>query len=192
MARALRILSGQLPATEEDDYGLEADLDDRSRATWIMNADTGIAARSEVRMQPQQQPEACGRCHSRRGSISSEYEYGGPLAHTHMPALLDETLYFPDGQILDEVYVYGSFLQSKMYRAGVTCSDCHNPHSAELVTGADPNAVCAQCHLPTKFAAAEAHRSRAGAGDLRRLPHGVEKLHGRRRPAGPQLPRTAS
>jgi predicted CXXCH cytochrome family protein len=42
-----------------------------------------------------------------------------------------------------------------MYRAGVSCSDCHNPHSAELVTGADPNAVCAQCHLPTKFAAAE-------------------------------------
>ncbi len=137
------------------DYGHEADLDDRGRATWIMNADTGIAARSEVRMQPQQQPEACGRCHSRRGIIAAEYEYGEPLAHTHMPALLEETLYFPDGQILDEVYVYGSFLQSKMYRAGVSCSDCHNPHSAELVTGADPNAVCAQCHLPTRFAAAE-------------------------------------
>ncbi len=140
---------------ERGDYGLVADLDDRGRATWIMNADTGIAARSEVRMQPQQQPEACGRCHSRRGIIAPEYEYGEPLAHTHMLALLDETLYFPDGQILDEVYVYGSFVQSKMYRAGVSCSDCHNPHSAEFVTGADPNAVCAQCHLPTKFAAAE-------------------------------------
>ena len=137
------------------DYGLEVDLDDRGRATWIMNADTGIAARSEVRMQPQQQPEGCGRCHSRRGIIAAEYEYGEPLAHTHMPALLDETLYFPDGQILDEVYVYGSFLQSRMYRAGVTCSDCHNPHSAQLVTGPNPNDVCAQCHLPTKFAAVE-------------------------------------
>jgi len=137
------------------DYGLEADLDDRGRATWIMDADTGIAARSEVRMQPQQQPEACGRCHSRRGIIAAEYEYDEPLTHTHRPSLLDETLYFPDGQILDEVYVYGSFVQSKMYRAGVSCSDCHNPHSAQLVTGPNPNDICAQCHLPTKFAAAE-------------------------------------
>ena len=133
----------------------DVDLDDHGRATWVMNPDTGIAERSELRTQPQQQPEACGRCHSRRGIIAPEYEYGQPLAHTHMPALLDENLYFADGQILDEVYVYGSFLQSKMYQAGVTCSDCHNPHSAELKSGANPNDVCAQCHLPTKFAVAE-------------------------------------
>ena len=135
--------------------GFDVDLDDHGRAAWVMNPDTGIAERSELRTQPQQQPEACGRCHSRRGIIAPEYEYGQPLAHTHMPALLDENLYFADGQILDEVYVYGSFLQSKMYQAGVTCSDCHNPHSAELVSGSNPNDVCAQCHLPTKFAAAE-------------------------------------
>src|SRR5690606_4393771 len=77
---------------------------------------------------------------------------GKPLPDTHMPALLEENLYFPDGRMKDEVYVYGSFLQSKMYRAGVTCSDCHNPHSTELVTGGNVNNVCAQCHLTTKFA----------------------------------------
>jgi len=133
----------------------DVDLDDHGQATWVMNSDTGIAERSEVRTRPQQQPESCGRCHSRRGIIAPEYEYGQPLAHTHMPAVLDEGLYFADGQILDEVYVYGSFLQSKMYQAGVTCSDCHNPHSAQLLSGANPNDVCAQCHLPTKFAVAE-------------------------------------
>jgi Flp pilus assembly protein TadD len=137
---------------EKSDHGLEVNLDDQGRASWIMNPATGIAERSEVRMQPHQQPEACGRCHSRRGIIAAEYEYGEPLADTHMPAFLDESLYFSDGQILDEVYVYGSFVQSRMYRAGVTCSDCHNPHSAEIVSGDDLNAVCAQCHLPTKFA----------------------------------------
>jgi predicted CXXCH cytochrome family protein len=136
---------------EKTDYGLEVDLDDRGNTTWIMNPDTGIAARSDMRTRPQQQPEACGRCHSRRGIIAPDYEYGEPLAHTHLPALLDETLYFADGQILDEVYVYGSFLQSRMYQAGVSCTDCHNPHSAKLVGGDDPNAVCAQCHLPGKF-----------------------------------------
>ena len=46
-----------------------------------------------------------------------------------VPALLDEGLYHPDGQILDEVYVWGSFVQSKMYRNGVKCGDCHDPHS---------------------------------------------------------------
>jgi tetratricopeptide (TPR) repeat protein len=135
--------------------GFDADLDDNGRATWIMNPDTGIAARSEFRMRAQQQPEACGRCHSRRGIMTPEYEYGEPLAHTHMPSVLEEGLYFADGQILDEVYVYGSFLQSKMYQAGVTCSDCHNPHSAELVGGDNPNEVCSQCHMRTKFAVAE-------------------------------------
>ena len=135
--------------------GFEVNLDDRGATSWIMNPDTGIAKRSEARMQPQQQPEACGRCHSRRGIMTPEYEYGQPLAHTHMPALLDENLYFADGQILDEVYVYGSFLQSKMYQAGVTCTDCHNPHSAKLLSGTNPNEVCSQCHMRTKFAAAE-------------------------------------
>jgi tetratricopeptide (TPR) repeat protein len=147
------------------DYGLEVDLDDRGDTTWIMNPGTGIAERSELRMVPQQQPEACGRCHSRRGIIAPDYEYGEPLAHTHMPALLDEALYFDDGQILDEVYVYGSFLQSRMYQAGVSCTDCHNPHSVKLVAGDDPSAVCAQCHLSTKFAAPEhARHTREQAG----------------------------
>ena len=58
--------------------------------------------------------------------------------------MLDQGLYHADGQILEEVYVYGSFLQSKMHQAGVVCSNCHNPHSAELKL--EGNAVCTQCH----------------------------------------------
>jgi tetratricopeptide (TPR) repeat protein len=116
-----------------------------------MNPETGIAQRSEPAA-TRQQPESCGRCHSRRGVITDPYEYGKPLLDTHRLAMLDENLYHADGRILDEVYVYGSFVQSKMYRAGVTCSDCHNSHSGDLRTGPDPNDACAQCHLPTKFA----------------------------------------
>lgn len=138
--------------------GLLVDLDDRGHAVWQMNSQSGIAERSLLAMRPPQQPESCGRCHSRRGVIATEYEYGKPLADTHRPALLNPPLYFEDGQIRDEVYVYGSFLQSRMYGAGVTCSDCHNPHSLELVTGGSPNDVCAQCHLPTKFASTDHHR----------------------------------
>jgi predicted CXXCH cytochrome family protein len=66
-----------------------------------------------------------------------------------MPALLDTGLYAADGQILGEVYEYGSFIQSRMFRTGVTCSDCHEPHGLGL--RAPGNAVCAQCHLPARF-----------------------------------------
>jgi len=169
--------------TDSGGYGREAALDDRGDATWVMNPSSGIAARSEARMQPPQQPESCGRCHSRRGIISSEYEYGKPLTDTHMPALLNEGLYFADGQTLDEVYVYGSFLQSRMYQAGVSCTDCHNPHSARLVTGPTPNDVCAQCHLPTKFSVVEhtGHTAgQAGCVDCHMVSRNYMVVDGRR------------
>jgi len=148
-------------ATDEQfdsQFGLVVDLDDAGRAVWEMNPATGIAARSELRMQLPRQPEACGRCHARRSVIDSDYVFGHSLLDTHAPALLDDNLYFADGQIRDEVYVYGSFLQSRMYQAGVSCSDCHEPHSGDLRAGADPNAICATCHLAAKFSSTEHHR----------------------------------
>ncbi len=141
--------------------GLTVDLDDSGRAVWQMNTTTGIAERSEVVMRQPQQPEACGRCHARRSLGASEYEFGKPLHDTHSPSLLDEYLYYPDGQILDEVYVYGSFLQSRMYQAGVSCSDCHDPHSARLKTNGAASEICATCHLPAKFASADHHHHEA-------------------------------
>ncbi len=133
--------------------GLSLSLDDQADARWTINPDSGIAQRSSPATS-QQQTQSCGRCHARRSPLTTDYEFGQHLADTHLPALLEENLYFSDGAIFDEVYVYGSFLQSAMHRAGVTCSNCHNPHSAELKTPGQPNGVCAQCHLPAKFAVA--------------------------------------
>jgi Tfp pilus assembly protein PilF len=65
-----------------------------------------------------------------------------------VPTLLDHN-YYPDGQILEEDYVYGSFVQSKMYNNEVMCNDCHNVHSGKLVF--DGNELCAQCHLPQTY-----------------------------------------
>jgi tetratricopeptide (TPR) repeat protein len=96
------------------------------------------------------QVEACGRCHARRAPIAAEYRHGAPLLDSYLPALLAESLYFADGQILDEVFEYGSFRQSRMYQAGVVCSDCHDPHSLQL--RAEGDAVCTQCHLPGHYA----------------------------------------
>ena len=46
--------------------------------------------------------------------------------------LLDRGLYRADGQMQDEVFNHGSFLQSRMFAKGVTCSNCHEPHSQKL------------------------------------------------------------
>ena len=90
----------------------------------------------------------CFACHSRRTKLLDGYQPGKPFLDYFSPALLRPDLYFPDGQILDEVFEYGSFQQSKMARAGVTCLDCHQPH--EGVLKAEGNALCTQCH--TKIA----------------------------------------
>ncbi len=87
----------------------------------------------------------CAGCHSRRSALDADSPLPGSKFSDHYRlALLSPELYFPDGQIKDEVYVYGSFLQSKMHSKGVRCSNCHDPHSGSLV--AEGNLVCAQCH----------------------------------------------
>ncbi|MBY6005034.1 hypothetical protein KUV62_14020 [Salipiger bermudensis] len=97
--------------------------------------------------QPEQLVEQCASCHSRREPyLDGNPVPGTPYHDTYNLSLLREGAYEADGQILDEVYVYGSFLQSKMHEKGVTCSNCHLPHEAELV--AEGNAVCTQCHSP--------------------------------------------
>ena len=91
--------------------------------------------------------QLCAACHSRREPLTDGNPLPGTAYHdTYRLALLREGLYHPDGSIQDEVYVYGSFLQSKMYQRGVRCTDCHEPHTADLK--ADGNAVCTQCHSP--------------------------------------------
>jgi predicted CXXCH cytochrome family protein len=147
----------------DSSMGLVVDVGDRDGARWLMDPTTGIARRSPAR-QSHVEVETCGRCHSRRGIVSEDYVWGRPLMDTHRVALLDAPLYHADGQIKDEVYEYGSFLQSRMYQAGVTCTNCHDAHSTRLrgVT-TDVNAVCSQCHLPTVFSTPAHHHHREGS-----------------------------
>ncbi|MFZ8982974.1 MAG: multiheme c-type cytochrome [Steroidobacteraceae bacterium] len=109
----------------------------------------------------QQQLEVCAQCHSRRAQIAEGYQAGRPFTDHYLPSLLDSELYFPDGQQKDEVFIWGSWLQSRMHRAGVTCRDCHDPHSQSL--RAEGNAVCAQCHAPAAYDAVTHHHHAPGS-----------------------------
>lgn len=123
------------------------------RGSWALAEGAHIAHRTEP-LDSRAQVDSCGRCHSRRGTLG-HYRYGTDLLATHRVALPQPPLYYYDGQVLDENYVYGSFIQSKMHLAGVVCSNCHEPHS--LALRAPGNGVCAQCHVPQQYDTPEHH-----------------------------------
>ena len=100
-----------------------------------------------ARMDPQAKVETCAMCHSRRAELTGTFDAGRPFMDQFLPAALAPGLYYADGQQEGEVYAFGSFRQSRMYRLGVTCTDCHDAHSSKLE--ARGNAVCTQCHAPT-------------------------------------------
>ncbi len=119
--------------------GFDRRLPTPAERIWTFREGEAIASLS--RSKPSDEVEACAPCHSRRADL------GGESVNFHdryRVATLDELLYFDDGQIRDEVYVYGSFVQSKMHAAGVICSDCHDGHSTKLRL--EGNALCSRCH----------------------------------------------
>ena len=129
------------------------------RGEWEFPTGANIARRSSP-LQSNAQIDSCGRCHSRRGTLG-DYHYGADLLDTHRLSLPQWPLYYPDGQIRDEVFVYGSFVQSKMHQAGVVCSNCHEPHSNAL--RAPGNGVCAQCHKPAQYDQSAHHHHPEGS-----------------------------
>ena len=98
---------------------------------------------------PKQMVDECARCHSLRTQFTEYYDHEGTYMDHYAPDWLRDGIYFGDGQILGEVYVYASFIQSKMYAQNVKCNDCHNVHSLELKF--QGNTLCLQCHEPTKY-----------------------------------------
>ena len=137
---------------EDKSKGLSVRFTERSEVTWHHDPKTGNPQRNLPTATLRKEVETCGLCHARRSEFSEDWVPGRPLSDTHVVSGLSQGLYFADGQMQDEVYNYGSFKQSKMFAAGVTCSDCHDPHSQKLKVSGD--GVCLQCHEPQKYAAA--------------------------------------
>jgi hypothetical protein len=136
------------PSDAPDPYRLNRSIRGNPDDLWVIGRDNPIANRQGSPF-PSAQLDVCGRCHSRRGVIDDDYGPNTPLLDSHRPALLIDPLYEADGQIRDEVYVYGSFRQSKMYQWGVVCTDCHDAHS--MKTRRTGNALCGRCHEPAHY-----------------------------------------
>ena len=145
------------PFGKSDDpkMGLVVRFDERRDVVWRRDAKTRTAERNFMPALVRKEVETCGLCHARAGEWSEDWIPGQWLSDTHVVASLARGLYYADGQMRDEVYNYGSFKQSRMFAAGVTCSDCHEPHGAKLRASAD--GVCLQCHASDKYAAVAHH-----------------------------------
>jgi tetratricopeptide (TPR) repeat protein len=155
-AGAAHVAWARLPAEQRKTLrkdGIHVRLPKARAATWTFAEGASIAHQSHP-VSSRAEIETCAPCHSRRSAIAARGVSENAFLDRYRPALLAAELYHADGQIDDEVYVYGSFLQSKMYRAGVTCSDCHDPHSLKTVGG---NAVCTRCHAAATFDSAAHH-----------------------------------
>ncbi|GGI93123.1 hypothetical protein GCM10007978_33460 [Shewanella hanedai] len=93
--------------------------------------------------------ETCYACHSLRSPLTDGISPNEKFMDQFSPQLINAPMYHVDGQIKEEVYVYGSFMQSKMHSAGVNCLDCHDSHTMKLK--AEGNGLCLQCHSPEHF-----------------------------------------
>jgi Flp pilus assembly protein TadD len=138
---------------DEPAKGLVVRFDERKDVAWPLDATSGNPQRSVTPAAVRKEVETCGFCHARRGAFSEDWVPGRWLSDTHAVSPISRGLYHADGQQRDEVYNYGSFKQSKMFAAGVTCSDCHDPHSAKLRFPGDD--TCLQCHSSDKYANAK-------------------------------------
>ena len=153
---SLHVAWASRPAADRSptDHGLQIALDERNGVAWTHDPVTGKPHRSTPR-QSEREIEMCARCHARRGLLHEDDVHGQSVSDDYRVALLDDDLYYPDGQIKGEVYEYGSFIQSRMFAEGVTCSDCHEPHRPALAAWGDN--VCLRCHVAETYASSRHH-----------------------------------
>ncbi len=141
------------------DMGLNVDFSANDKGFWTVDPETKKPKRSE-HLVNHVETQTCAACHSRRGALEDTGDMtSNDKSGYHDKfelSLLQEGLYHDDGKILDEVYVYGSFIQSKMHHKGVRCTDCHNPHSNQLKLPVTQ--VCFQCHAPNEYNTPKHHQ----------------------------------
>ncbi len=121
---------------------LHVELANQNSLFWDRKHHYGLAKLKTESNVPQ--VESCAPCHSRRTPVDDSFRPGCNFDDYYATQLLTDPIYHADGQIRDEDYVYGSFIQSKMYHEGIRCTDCHDAHSAKVRF--DNNLLCTSCH----------------------------------------------
>lgn len=140
------------------EHGSGFDIKNSDVMQWQFRPEQDIA--QPVGQKSHDELNMCGACHALRSQLT-EGNQGGSFHDQNRLQLVNQSTYFADGQSREEAFVVGSFLQSKMHHKGVTCSNCHNPHSGKVLV--EGNGLCAQCHMPQAFDTEQHHRHESGS-----------------------------
>lgn len=95
----------------------------------------------------QQMHDNCATCHARREELDDQFRVGDCFDdHYKLELPTREGIFYANGMQQDEDYCETGLRLSRMGKAGVTCLDCHNPHTGTLKLTQEDNALCLRCH----------------------------------------------
>jgi len=91
--------------------------------------------------------QTCAPCHARNEQLTLNFQPGDNYSdHYRVTLPVEPGVFYPDGQQRDEDFNWTSVLLSRMGHAGVTCMDCHDPHTTKTILPVANNLLCLQCH----------------------------------------------
>ena len=99
---------------------------------------------------PRERMFACASCHSRREQLNADrFAAGGEYFDSFRPELpVIKGVYYPDGKVKGENFVFSSFMMCRQFTAGLTCTDCHDKHLLRTFRPVEGNQLCLSCHAP--------------------------------------------
>lgn len=91
--------------------------------------------------------DGCASCHARREALDAGFR-AGERFDDHFRLTLADTRggWHANGQVAEEDFEFSSLAMSRMGQRGVTCLDCHDPHSGGLRAPIDRDQLCLTCH----------------------------------------------
>lgn len=110
-------------------------------------ADGCMVARKDRKLTARQIHDNCASCHARREELDGDFQAGDLFDdHFRLELPMVEGVFWPDGRQRDEDYCETGLRLSRMGAAGVTCLDCHDPHTARLKLPQEDDSLCLRCH----------------------------------------------
>lgn len=106
-----------------------------------------LVAKADRNLTDEQHDDNCASCHARREELTPDFTVGDKFDdHFRLELPKIPGVFHPNGLQLEEDYSETSFRLHRMGRTGVTCFDCHDPHSGQVTQPVENDALCLQCH----------------------------------------------
>lgn len=106
-----------------------------------------LVAKADRKLTPDRVHDNCASCHARREEFDDRFRAGDRFDdHFRLELPILPGVFWPNAMQRDEAYCETGLKHSRMGAAGVTCLDCHDPHTAQLKLPQEDNSLCLRCH----------------------------------------------